>query len=56
MGNADRNSATDLGVETVSSISLPSDVRSYNFFQLVELLHRQREITPDSDDWEKPAS
>lgn len=53
MGNADRNSATDLGVETVSSISLPSDVRSYNFFQLVELLHRQREITPDSDDWEK---
>jgi type VI secretion system protein ImpH len=32
---------------------IPSDVRSYNFFQLVELLHKQRGFDSDGDEWEK---
>jgi type VI secretion system protein ImpH len=32
---------------------IPSDVRSYNFFQLVELLQKQRGFDSDGDDWEK---
>lgn len=39
MGSSNRSTATDLTVEN-STAELVKDVESYNFFQLVELLHR----------------
>jgi type VI secretion system protein ImpH len=55
MGNADRNTTADLGMDDSNDthVSIPSDVRSYNFFQLVELLQKQRGYQPESDDWER---
>lgn len=55
MGNTDRNAAVDLTADSqvVPQPHLPGDVRSYNFYQLVELLQKLQQLNPESDDWER---
>lgn len=56
MGNTDRDATVDLeeiNNEPVTSVSLPENVRSYNFYQLVELLQKVKGINPESEDWER---
>ncbi|CAM3875731.1 hypothetical protein VA7868_00537 [Vibrio aerogenes CECT 7868] len=51
MGNPDRNAALDLEGEQEECL-LPERVRSYNFFQLVELLQQLQKTNPEDEDWE----
>lgn len=54
MGYANRSSATDLAVIPNScAISELSDVHEFNFYQLVELIHRYKGTSPENDDWER---
>lgn len=55
MGNTSRNAAVDLANATssVQAKDLPSDVRNYNFYQLVELLQKMHAFNPESEDWER---
>jgi type VI secretion system protein ImpH len=54
MGNPNGNAAADLDSESLQAtqMQLPDDVRSYNFFQLVELLHKLQNVSPESEEWE----
>ncbi|RQW65074.1 type VI secretion system baseplate subunit TssG [Vibrio viridaestus] len=49
MGNSDRYSATDIEKDVLGL----DNPRSYNFFQLVETIHKFQDWDPESDDWEK---
>lgn len=51
MGYANRYATSDLESATID-IQLPTQVESYNFYQLVELLHRLQDEEPESEDWE----
>ncbi|WP_027362143.1 type VI secretion system baseplate subunit TssG [Halodesulfovibrio aestuarii] len=51
MGFSDGNAAVDLR-EYAQSGALPDNVRSYNFYQLVELLHKLDETDPEDEGWE----
>lgn len=55
MGNTGRNAAIDLEIAALqeSLIDLPSDVRNYNFYQLVELLQKLHGLNPESEEWER---
>ncbi|CAH8190238.1 conserved hypothetical protein [Vibrio aestuarianus] len=55
MGNTDRNAAVDLEITALqeSQVGLPNDVRTYNFYQLVELLQKLNALNPESEDWER---
>lgn len=57
MGNTDRNAAIDLEMAAAAVpeplLGLPSDVRTYNFYQLVELLQKLNAFNPESEDWER---
>lgn len=50
MGHPDGNATPDL--ENLSVCALPKDVRSYNFYQLVELLHKLDGTDPEDEEWE----
>lgn len=51
MGHATGSATSDLESETIA-IKLPTHIESYNFYQLVELLHRLKNEEPESEDWE----
>ncbi|ASU23661.1 hypothetical protein CCZ37_13755 [Vibrio qinghaiensis] len=57
MGITDRNAAIDLEMAAATVpeplLGLPSDVRTYNFYQLVELLQKLNALNPESEDWER---
>ncbi|MGF1908691.1 type VI secretion system baseplate subunit TssG [Vibrio kasasachensis] len=55
MGNTVWNAAVDLEISAMqeSLMDLPSDVRTYNFYQLVELLQKLNAFNPESEDWER---
>lgn len=54
MENTGRNATADLTVSDwqVPSVHLPENVRSYNFYQLVELLQKVMGANPESEEWE----
>lgn len=51
MGHSDGNAAVNLEIEP--ACALPENVRSYNFYQLVELLHKLDNSDPESEEWER---
>ncbi|MGF1873278.1 type VI secretion system baseplate subunit TssG [Photobacterium indicum] len=51
MGDTNGSAASDLE-KSAASMKLQKKVESYNFYQLVELLHRLQEEDPESEDWE----
>ena len=51
MGYSDRSAAIDLN-DGEHELILPEDVSSYNFFQLVELMHKLDGNNPEGQDWE----
>lgn len=53
MGNSDRDAATDLKLIGDNAVVLPEEVRTYNFYQLVELLHKLHGINPEQEVWER---
>lgn len=56
MGNTERNAAVDLipaDPVQATPLSLPSNVREYNFYQLVELLQKMADLNPESEEWER---
>lgn len=55
MGHTERNAAVDLNSDPAqaSPLSLPGNVREYNFYQLVELLQKLADINPESEEWER---
>ena len=55
MGNSERNAAVDLTLadEQMPLAHLPDNVRSYNFYQLVELLQKVNEFNPEDEEWER---
>ncbi|SHG08497.1 type VI secretion system baseplate subunit TssG [Vibrio gazogenes] len=55
MGNPDRDAAADIdsAQKKQALIPIPDKVRSYNFFQLVELLQKLQCSNPEDEDWER---
>jgi type VI secretion system protein ImpH len=55
MGNPDRDAAADIDAaqEEKGLMPIPDKVRSYNFFQLVELLQKLQLSNPEDEDWER---
>ncbi|WP_333014297.1 type VI secretion system baseplate subunit TssG [Vibrio vulnificus] len=55
MGNTERNATVDLKPDSAptSLLTLPSNVREYNFYQLVELLQKLARLNPESEEWER---
>lgn len=54
MAHTNRTTTLDLE-ENCSTVEMPSSVETYNFFQLVELLHNISGTDPESQDWERKA-
>lgn len=52
MGNSGGNAATDLDPSLKNEVLFPEGVEQFNFYQLVELLHRLVEQDPEKNDWE----
>lgn len=51
MGYSDRSAAIDLTMSD-DELVIPENVSSYNFFQLVELIHKLDGNDPEGQDWE----
>lgn len=52
MGDSDWSTATDLVLDSEMAIVV-KNIKSYNFFQLVELLHKLEGNSPEDHSWEK---
>ncbi|AZQ10877.1 type VI secretion system baseplate subunit TssG [Shewanella khirikhana] len=53
MGSRTGTAAIDM--TDISRVAFPERYRQYNFFQLVELLHRLHGHDPENEDWERDA-
>ncbi|MBW8185415.1 MULTISPECIES: type VI secretion system baseplate subunit TssG [Shewanella] len=51
MGYSDRSTATDL-IDGGDELIIPDEISSYNFFQLVELIHKLDGNNPEGQEWE----
>lgn len=52
MGNTEGNATTDIDSPLKREVLFPEDAEKFNFYQLVELLHRLIEQDPENEDWE----
>lgn len=54
MGNSRRDAASNIepALSSKENILFPKKVETFNFYQLVELLHKLADQDPENDDWE----